>query len=272
VTTGCSFAGTATDQIGTAEAPIDPLLGPLANNGGPTFTHALLPGSPALDALTESCPVTDQRGVARPYDGDGDGVALCDIGAFESADFDGDLVGDLVDNCLLAANTPQTNSDEDALGDSCDNCRTVTNASQDDTDSDAVGDLCDNCVAVSNARMPDTWLAANPWAVLTGGQRDDDFDGFGNKCDAKFPGSLGVLVGPGDLSQFRASSGKNRGAMSCGTSGLLPCAIYDLDESALLIGPADLSRFRLLSGKLPGPKCASCPLDCEPGPLRSCEP
>ena len=33
------------DQINT-----DPLLGPLQNNGGPTFTHALLPGSPAIDA------------------------------------------------------------------------------------------------------------------------------------------------------------------------------------------------------------------------------
>ena len=36
--------------IGTAGSPIDPLLGPLANNGGPTMTHALLTGSPAIDA------------------------------------------------------------------------------------------------------------------------------------------------------------------------------------------------------------------------------
>ena len=37
------------DQIGTAGAPIDPLLGPLQNNGGPTLTRALLSGSPAID-------------------------------------------------------------------------------------------------------------------------------------------------------------------------------------------------------------------------------
>ncbi len=38
------------DQTGTGAAPLDPLLGPLAGNGGPTPTHALLPGSPALNA------------------------------------------------------------------------------------------------------------------------------------------------------------------------------------------------------------------------------
>jgi hypothetical protein len=57
----------------------DPLLGPLQNNGGPTPTHALIKGSPAIDAGTNAgAPSTDQRGVARPY---GTNV---DIGAFES--------------------------------------------------------------------------------------------------------------------------------------------------------------------------------------------
>jgi CSLREA domain-containing protein len=56
----------------------DPLLGPLTHNGGRNQTHALLPGSPAIDAGTNAgCPATDQRGVARPF-----GPA-CDIGAFE---------------------------------------------------------------------------------------------------------------------------------------------------------------------------------------------
>jgi CSLREA domain-containing protein len=64
---------------------VDPMLGPLADNGGPTETHALLPGSPAIDAIAEAdCvdlagnPVAeDQRGVDRPH-----GLG-CDIGAFE---------------------------------------------------------------------------------------------------------------------------------------------------------------------------------------------
>ncbi len=45
----------------------DPQLGPLAANGGPTLTMALLPGSPAIDAGDDAnCPATDQRGVTRP--------------------------------------------------------------------------------------------------------------------------------------------------------------------------------------------------------------
>src|SRR4029077_15187877 len=65
-----------TDQIGTPAAPIDPLLGPLANNGGPTLTHALQAGSPAID---HGDPATsgpeDQRGYGR--------VGVPDVGAFE---------------------------------------------------------------------------------------------------------------------------------------------------------------------------------------------
>ncbi len=55
------------------------LLGVLADNGGPTPTHALLSGSPAIDAAGPGCarPATDRRGVARPQG------AACDIGAYE---------------------------------------------------------------------------------------------------------------------------------------------------------------------------------------------
>jgi len=63
---------------------LNPVLGPLAENGGSTQTHALLAGSPAIDAGTNSgCPTTDQRGAVRPRDGAGRGVAICDIGAYE---------------------------------------------------------------------------------------------------------------------------------------------------------------------------------------------
>jgi CSLREA domain-containing protein len=75
-TNKCGFGPAWSDQ--------DPLLAPLEDNGGPTLTHALLEGSPAIDnADPLHCPTTDQRGFPRPYDGDGDGDADCDIGAFE---------------------------------------------------------------------------------------------------------------------------------------------------------------------------------------------
>jgi hypothetical protein len=63
----------------TSRENTDPLLAPLTDNGGPTGTMALLPGSPAIDAGDDSlCPAADQRGVPRPI-----GVH-CDIGAYES--------------------------------------------------------------------------------------------------------------------------------------------------------------------------------------------
>jgi len=75
------------DQVGTGGLVIDPRLGPLADNGGPTLTHALLPGSPALGTGSpeqpgsggNACESTDQRGVARPQPAGG----RCDIGAVE---------------------------------------------------------------------------------------------------------------------------------------------------------------------------------------------
>jgi CSLREA domain-containing protein len=62
----------------------DPLLDTLQDNGGGTFTQALLSGSPAIDSADNNgCPKTDQRGFVRPMDGNSDGSAVCDIGAFE---------------------------------------------------------------------------------------------------------------------------------------------------------------------------------------------
>ncbi|MFK7937003.1 MAG: choice-of-anchor Q domain-containing protein, partial [Saprospiraceae bacterium] len=81
ISDGTCFDGSVeSDQFST-----DPMVAQLADNGGPTLTHALLCGSPAIDAGgTSNCTATDQRGVMRPIDGDGDETATCDVGAFES--------------------------------------------------------------------------------------------------------------------------------------------------------------------------------------------
>jgi CSLREA domain-containing protein len=91
---GMTYAQAGYDQIGTPASPIDPKLGPLQDNGGPTFTRALLAGSPAIDrGQSQTIGIfgldngTDQRGFFRPIDNPtipnpipGDGS---DIGAFE---------------------------------------------------------------------------------------------------------------------------------------------------------------------------------------------
>jgi hypothetical protein len=70
------FTDATCNPVASDQVVADPLIGLLQDNGGPTLTHGLLPGSPAIDAANAAyCPATDQRGVARD--------AACDVGAFE---------------------------------------------------------------------------------------------------------------------------------------------------------------------------------------------
>ena len=87
-----TFTGTtAHDQVGTSGAPLDAKIGPLFNNGGPTLTHALLTGSPAIEAGLNSAATgaslsTDQRGPGYPRiadSADNSDTQTVDIGAFE---------------------------------------------------------------------------------------------------------------------------------------------------------------------------------------------
>ena len=81
-----SYSDIQGGYTGTGNIDLDPLLGLLANNGGFTKTHALGEGSPAIDVGNPdpvTCPSTDQRRHLRPLDGNGDGTAICDMGAYE---------------------------------------------------------------------------------------------------------------------------------------------------------------------------------------------
>jgi hypothetical protein len=74
-----SSDGTADFASGSSYNFTDPLLGPLANNGGPTLTMALLADSPAIAfANSATAPPDDQRGYARPA-----GVGVIDLGAYQ---------------------------------------------------------------------------------------------------------------------------------------------------------------------------------------------
>src|SRR5204862_7142141 len=88
-TTGCTIVNNnASNKLG-----VDPKLGALLPHNGAPATRALLAGSPAIDAgNSEACVgpgpgvhilQTDQRGQPRYADGNADGFAICDIGAFE---------------------------------------------------------------------------------------------------------------------------------------------------------------------------------------------
>jgi Ca2+-binding RTX toxin-like protein len=85
---GCGFAAGTGDQVGSAATPVDPQLGPLADNGGPTLTHLPATSSPAVDAATASGRTVDQRGLARTVDlanANAAGADGTDIGSVELA-------------------------------------------------------------------------------------------------------------------------------------------------------------------------------------------
>jgi hypothetical protein len=100
--TGCTITMLPSDLLG------DPGLGAFTDAGSPGTGHVpLLPTSPAIDAGNNAvCLATDQRGQPRPVDGNGDGIATCDIGAFEFFPLVNDLVELAADMDTTSDSTP----------------------------------------------------------------------------------------------------------------------------------------------------------------------
>lgn len=97
-TASVSYSVVFNGYSGTGNINADPRLAPLGNYGGTVQTHALLPGSSAINAGDPAtCAATDQRGVTRPQG------SACDMGAFESQGFTLAKTGG--DNQAAAINT-----------------------------------------------------------------------------------------------------------------------------------------------------------------------
>jgi large repetitive protein len=173
----CGFAA-AGDLNG-----VNPLLGPLQNNGGPTQTHALLGGSPAINAGGAGvCPVTDQRGLPR---------VTCDIGAFE---FISDCNHNGLDDIAEIAAGVTTDCNHNSIPDNCESP---------DTDGDGIWDICDTCTDTDGDGFGDPGFPANTCptdncpTTPNPNQADSNKDGVGDACTGAPAGSSCGACGVG---------------------------------------------------------------------------
>lgn len=84
VTPQISYSDIEGGWAGAGNLNVNPRFGEFGDYGGLTRLLSLLSGSPVIDRGSPSaCPSTDQLGLSRPVDGDGDGSAICDMGAYE---------------------------------------------------------------------------------------------------------------------------------------------------------------------------------------------
>jgi len=184
VATGC-YGGTLCPPhqgncLGSDFAPIDPQLEPLGDYGGTTPTHALRPGSPAIDrGYAPECPSQDQRGVPSPQDGDDDGAANCDCGAVEYVDCNGNVQDDGMDIALALSDDCNVN----LAPDECD----ITQGTSSDCQVDVIPDECQLAQNDCNATgVPDECEAIGA----------GDFNGDGSVSSADYSPFVDVLFGP----------------------------------------------------------------------------
>ena len=122
------------------------------------------------------CDVADDCPVAaNPTQADTNGDGIGD----ECADDDHDGLVNTHDNCPFSENPQQEDADGDGFGDVCDNCPNDTNSDQTDSNGNGAGDACDDSDGDGTADLYDNCrVLANP------DQADSDFDLIGDACDA----------------------------------------------------------------------------------------
>ena len=209
---------------------------------------------------------------------DGDGLGdVCD------PDRDGDGIPDAIDNCDEIVNPGQADTwpafplGPDGVGDACDAdrdglpvpqdlCPSVPSTANGDPDEDGVGEACDNCTAFYNPRVSAGLFPAH--RTTTGGQPDDDADGFGNPCDLDVvaPSPAFDAADKAEIDASFAGGYPSTDSSTCGTSGTLPCDQFDFSDppsDTLDESDRDWWDWVVTVGEFTqaGPKCADCGVD-----------
>ena len=182
------------NQIGTGEAPVNPLLGPLANNGGPTLTHALNNFSPAIDAGSNALAV-DQNNAALTTDQRGAGFpridhSVVDIGAYETIFVEPPPNADL--GVTKFAGREESLADRDIVY-----TITVTNSGPDAAENATLNDVLPGDLTFVSMPTPAGWTCMTP-SIGSGGTVDCTHPSLAVGSVTTFTLTVHIPVSPSD--------------------------------------------------------------------------